>query len=728
MKVLLIMPPVFIPTNPYLSTPSLKAYLVQKGYDVKQKDINIEVFDIFFSRPYLQVILDKIDLKLSYLSKKKTKNKEKSKYLESLKYFKNIGPQLIDEVEKAKRAMKDRRDFYNIEKYVVARHILEEVLKMISIVYHPSKIGWHKFETFPLKKMSIFLKVITEPQVNPFIEIYERYILPEIWKQDYDLIGISFASYEQFVPGFTLAKLIKKVIPTVHLTLGGSALSFVRHKLPGQMEAFKDFVDSIIIYEGERPLEELIKALKNKRNFSSIPNLIYSEDSKIKVNSAIGPLDINELPTPDFDGLNLNLYISPEVVLPLLTSRGCYWSKCAFCSIPFSYQKYSQRKLSKIILDLKSLKRKYKTRYILLSDEATHPKLLDKLSSELIKKRLNFIFKMFVRFEPYFTKKFCQRLSKAGFKAAVFGLESINERVRKLMNKGTRREDIFSNLINFSESGIWTHAGLIFSFPTETNEEARESLNFALNNDKILHHVSFNEYGVTMDSEVVRNPNKFGIDNLVKADAILSDWYWTKKIRYTISEGEFAEKFIAKHPYFLFNTRFIYASHILLYLGKLGINKYLEQAYLFSKINQRLINFAKINLSQSEISFCNNIISQWPEFSMSHTYLAMIYEVLGEDILSRQQVIKALTVNPDNPDANFLIGKYYLKEENLSKALKYIERASFLFPYNPQIYLELCKLYLKQIRLGTRKIKEILPNKEGGIKYIKNEFAKIIKN
>ena len=49
MKVLLIFPPDWYPSEPYLSLPSLTAVLRQAGHTVVQKDINLEMWDWYFS-------------------------------------------------------------------------------------------------------------------------------------------------------------------------------------------------------------------------------------------------------------------------------------------------------------------------------------------------------------------------------------------------------------------------------------------------------------------------------------------------------------------------------------------------------------------------------------------------------------------------------------------------------------------------------------------------------
>ena len=47
-KVLLLFPPEWVPTAPYLALPSLTAVLRENGIDVVQKDINVEMYDHIF--------------------------------------------------------------------------------------------------------------------------------------------------------------------------------------------------------------------------------------------------------------------------------------------------------------------------------------------------------------------------------------------------------------------------------------------------------------------------------------------------------------------------------------------------------------------------------------------------------------------------------------------------------------------------------------------------------
>ena len=69
-KVLLLFPPEWVPTAPYLALPSLTSVLRQNGIDVVQKDINVEMYDHIFSREFLLFVKGRIDQRLRDLREK----------------------------------------------------------------------------------------------------------------------------------------------------------------------------------------------------------------------------------------------------------------------------------------------------------------------------------------------------------------------------------------------------------------------------------------------------------------------------------------------------------------------------------------------------------------------------------------------------------------------------------------------------------------------------------
>src|SRR6188508_2096801 len=69
MKVMLIFPPDWFPSEPYLSLPSLTAVLRQAGHTVIQKDVNLEMWDWYFSEDFLKKVLRRVPQQLDRLRK-----------------------------------------------------------------------------------------------------------------------------------------------------------------------------------------------------------------------------------------------------------------------------------------------------------------------------------------------------------------------------------------------------------------------------------------------------------------------------------------------------------------------------------------------------------------------------------------------------------------------------------------------------------------------------------
>ena len=67
MKVTLLFPPDWLPSEPYLSLPSLTSVLRPAGHQVIQKDINVEMYDLMFSETFLRHAQKRISFELRHL-------------------------------------------------------------------------------------------------------------------------------------------------------------------------------------------------------------------------------------------------------------------------------------------------------------------------------------------------------------------------------------------------------------------------------------------------------------------------------------------------------------------------------------------------------------------------------------------------------------------------------------------------------------------------------------
>ncbi|MFH0904353.1 MAG: PqqD family peptide modification chaperone [Methanobacteriota archaeon] len=524
----LIFPPQWIPTQPYLSLPSLTAFLKANGCDVEQMDVNVSFYDDLLSKQGMQGFYERTNTKFQELESRNELPPDIQKKYTILGGSMLFSEYIIDRVDAAKKVMRDKESFYDAEELFEAFKILELCLKLASSAYYPTNLTFHAYDMrYSCRSSKDLLRAINDHEENLFIDYYEKTTLPKILKDKPGLVGISIINTSQLIPGLTLANLIKKADRNIHINIGGSVFTRLVNEISCNEALFSVF-DSVIVHEGETALLSLVKHLYNEFDITDIPNLIYKGAAGIRVNK-INPQgeDINSLPTPCFDGLPLEKYFSPELVLPVLSSRGCYWRRCTFCDHSFGYSgHYRHRDVDLLYNDLKNLKTRYKTQFFTFQDEGISSKLLGALSEKIIENNLDISWLADSRFEPAFSAQLSKKIAYAGCRMLYFGLESANERILKCMDKGIKKEIVLNICKYTTDAGIWTHLFLIFGFPTETRDEAMETMDFILQNANMINSMSFGSFQLTKHSKVYENPAMFGVSKIKEDENIdLSLWY-----------------------------------------------------------------------------------------------------------------------------------------------------------------------------------------------------------
>lgn len=442
---------------------------------------------------------------------------------------------ISEKVENAKDVLRDKRKFYDLDTLTRAKHILIQAQDIISVDCFPSGMDLVWPINVRFQRSLEDIKKITQSQAeNPFIGLYEHHLLPFISKHNPDIVGISITGEGQLIPALTLSRLIKLRHKNVHVVVGGYVITLLADALMKYEELFTTFFDSAVLYEGERPLLKLAECISQCRTLDNVPNLIYRDQGKVCANEIMPPESINSLPTPCFDDLPLDLYLSPEPVLPLLSSRGCYWGKCAFCSHNESYRwSYQNRDANKVVDDMQQLFQKYGVMHFAFSDEAISPSSISRLSVEIIKRQMKVRCSTNIRLERQFTPELCNKMYKAGFRLLCLGLESGCNRVLDHMEKGITKETAAEVCKNTYAAGIWNHLYVFFGFPTESLAEAQETIDFLLSNKDIIHSFGLTNFILNKGTAAMRHPERFGI-SAIETNSCTE---FTLDYAYTVSSG-----------------------------------------------------------------------------------------------------------------------------------------------------------------------------------------------
>jgi anaerobic magnesium-protoporphyrin IX monomethyl ester cyclase len=581
MKVMLVFPPDWYPSEPYLSLPTLTSVLRAAGHEVIQKDINLEMYDWYFSEDFLKRVLRRVPQQLDRLRKLSKKRElaewERDVQLALCDLTREYIAELIKKAEIAKHIVRSQ-EFYDADKLEWAINVFREVTGAISLVYAPARICMPPMETdlsYKVFVSSELLDAVQDTQVNVYRDVFEHLLKPAIEAERPDVIGISIVLQQQLFSTMTFCALIKQHFPTIHVTIGGNTVTRLRDVLPDKPELFALF-DSAVIYEGETAFLQLVEAVGAGRELTNVPNVIYRDASGIHTSPLSFAEDMASLPPPDFDGLPLEKYFLPERILPYLATRGCYWGRCEFCDHGEGYTAgYRTKKIDEIMEEIRSLKEKYQTRHFHFTDESYPPALFRKLTRKLVESNMDIAWTTHMRFEK-------SLLDDAVWKDAVdsgcrylhFGYESGNERVLKLMDKATTTEVIHKSLELSAGVGIWNHVMGFFGFPGERREDALDSIRFLEENKDLVHSIGFGTFDLSKHTPVAKNPEKFGVTAYKNPEWDLAlDYYFTVKDGLSVEDAEKVFEEFERNHHPGWDLRVFIREYIFLYVARFGTNR-----------------------------------------------------------------------------------------------------------------------------------------------------------
>ena len=588
-KVMLLFPPEWVPTAPYLALPSLTAVLREAGHAVVQRDINIEMYDHFFTTEFLVWIRARQTMQLRSLQMKEKRGELTEQEAGQLAVLEQVMTadvfDLAARAEDAKRVVRGEK-FYEADKLEVALNTFREAMQFISAAYYPASLVFYPMESNLGYRPGVskeLLACLDDEQVNVYRDICNQLVLPAVAKERPDVVGLSIGTQMQLIAGLTFCKMIKETFPDVHVVIGGNVVTRLQEEWPQHEQFFKEIFDTAILYEGEHALLWLIEALNGQREMATVPNLMYRTAEGVQQNKEIYTEKMTALPLPDFDGFPLDHYFVPERIIPYLATRGCYWGRCTFCDHGQGYfDQYRGMTAQHVVDQVKALRDKYQCRHFLFSDESYPPALFKKVSQLLVDQDVGIKWTTLIRFEETLQDQAIWDLAaKAGCCTLYYGMESANERVLNLMDKHAKKSVIQNNLQLAAKAGIWNHVMAFYGFPGETRDEALETRQFVIDNQPVIHSVELFYFVAYRHTPMVRNPEKFGITIHKQEEYDLPlDYYYTLNEPVGIScmdAMQLCEEFY-KNDFQPWAVRVNAREHVFLYISKFGTNK-LPQIY-----------------------------------------------------------------------------------------------------------------------------------------------------
>ena len=523
LEIVLFFPPQWNPAFPYLSVPLLAGQLKEKGYNVISHDINVEFYNDSLTKESLIASLQmardflyKNKAQYEFINEKTTKTKDETLLINKyqtidnyLSLYEKRTQKVIDSIDDAVNVIKSEKYYIPLLLYK-AKIIIEHAMDITMLPYYPSKMDTNHYysEMFNMSYEEVLYQCET-PEINIFYEYYRKKL--EDKYEGIKFFGISIVSESQIIGALTLAKYLKSRDKNVKVILGGSLITRIEGTFIKRKELFDSYCDYVIYNDGEKAIVELAEFIDGKREINEVSNLIYKDkNGEIERNNVI-PLNVNEIAIPSMDGIDLKNYYSPDKVILVQMSKGCYWSKCAFCS--FSYKKsYMPRDIDEIVKEIEYYKNNYGIKYFRFTDDAIPPSFFRKLAKTLIERKLEIQYVAFARLEREFNYDLLKLIADSGCLIIQWGLETASNRLLKFLNKGTENTDKKKILEDADKAGIANYLFLMYAFPTETYEEVLETYNFVKDNWEHIMNFILSRFCLEKKSILIDNYKNYEID------------------------------------------------------------------------------------------------------------------------------------------------------------------------------------------------------------------------
>jgi anaerobic magnesium-protoporphyrin IX monomethyl ester cyclase len=504
MKIALIYPPTADPTAPYLSVPALTGYLRSKGVDVLPLDANIECADLLLRSKSLGQAVQQVERRLARLKEKPFLDHKQQLALVALSRAKEFGRSLPDTIEDAVAVMRDRsgKRFYDPFSYEKALGLIESALALISAAYTPLVLDFNSYRT-PFSLLDITeIRRDARPERNPFQAYFSRELCERLDREGVRMAGISVVFPGQIQPAYSLAYILRRRFPRLHITVGGPAITQIFTGLAHDVQRrYLEPFHTAILFEGEAALFDLIISVEKGQQPRGV---IRGETG----------MNLSGLSSPDYEGLPLETYLSPEPVLSYDATRGCYWGKCAFCHYGLSKigtAPYRERPTGEVVNHLNWMAGQYNCRIFYLSQDTIIPATARRLAQAAGESKSVWRWACDMRPEASLTPACCRQLAQGGLLSLALGVESGSKRVLGLINKGIGRSDIRSAIESLSRAGIAVEWMCFTHFPTETYSEALDTLHFIEEHHHQIALFTCGNFSLVHGSAVAAHPESYGI-------------------------------------------------------------------------------------------------------------------------------------------------------------------------------------------------------------------------
>lgn len=549
--ILLLNAPLATPHAPKMGVPSLVAYLRSRDLSVEAVDLNQEFFCRLLTASRILDGLQCVERRFLELNAA-----DELAFQEMMVYCRLLS--ILNAVQRREPVFDLLRtglcSFQDIQE--LDRETQDLLVEVASSACWPEciiRVGADLCYESPFNCFSIagILQASDSPMM--FSPVLEE-VLPEVLARTSPrVVGISAVFSTQILPAFHCARAIKRLSPGAHVTIGGAAISVYLRDF--QDSRLFELVDSLVLDEGERPLESLHGQLASSApELSNIPGIRYLQQGAVVTTPSAAPIDLDRLPPPAYDVFPLDRYVSTRegLRLPIRFSRGCHWQKCVFCRTELPMVRHCQQRTGNQAYEhLREVSRATGARRFDFADECCDPEVMEVIATRLLADDLRLEWTAASRVSRSLTVERCKLYCRSGCQRLALGVESFSDRILRSMKKGITVE-----LADETIRRVGPHVPLMLfmmvGFPTETRTEALEGYERVRSYlaEGLIQGADYTLFTLERGCEVSKHPLDFGVSNIRgSGNSDLNPDTWSFDCNAGMTRGEAFELFDSFNAY-----------------------------------------------------------------------------------------------------------------------------------------------------------------------------------
>lgn len=301
----------------------------------------------------------------------------------------------------------------------------------------------------------------------------------EIRNHNIDFVGIGGLSGE-YKDLARIVAYVRKISVNIIIQVGGGIMTAD----PEVTMLAMPEVNVGIIGEGELTSVELIEALRDGKDLSTVDGLIYRTTNGLRTTKPRKEIeDLDSLPFPDYEGFCYGEYLrnNPDISdegkrysqVSVIGGRSCKYN-CTFCFHP-SGSKYRQRSIGSIFSEIDWLVSHYNITYLALREElfATDNERVRDFCNRM--EKYDFDWSIQLRIDNV-NQELVNMLKNTRCRYIFIGVESAVNSILKSMHKGITVEHIEKALKMLHEAGLNSRSGVIMEDTMETEDTANQTI------------------------------------------------------------------------------------------------------------------------------------------------------------------------------------------------------------------------------------------------------------